>query len=1180
MSVKTNASAHPVIRQTLGFVALACGAGAVTPAVLADGAGTTAPVVSVTSSLYETADALMQRGKFVQARAEVLAQLKRNGRALTEAQRKQLIDRLDASNQSIDRLAECEKTLQESEMLIAQGDLRMAHRKVSAVMSRTDATEGEKTAAQSLAGLITERQTEIKAQLPAIIKNAAAQFERGNHEAARELLASVYRSGAEIAAEDRLVADSYQVKLMDLDRALSGDQLALAQPGTVRREQPAKPAEPAKADEPAKPATTEPLPQMQPVGEPQKPAEPAEPAKAAEPAKPAEPAKAAEPVSTPEPEAKPAEAKPAETQPDYVQIALKADAQRTLAEADAAFDAGRYSEALRKYSAASTSQRGYLSAEEAARADRRLNECKVRLRDNTGGTLADDTVKQMELIRQRSTAEFTNQIDEAGRSLAAGDTKKARDLTAGADVTIKNARAYYSQAELDAFAKKVNDLNARIAQTEDQAAAAAAKDKEAKLAKDAQDAQTRLREEKERKIYDSLLRVRELQRDRKYTEALQIIDQVLYLDPNNATAQILRDTIGDLRQYDLYNKYKRLAGKGVQQGELDTHEALVPPVSIVAFPADWPQKTFTRTEQLGATESPENRRAMASLEGKKIPVQFKGVPLENVLAYIAKTTNTDVDPNWESLKSIGVEPSARVNLSLMHEVTAKVALERVLGQLKCDPGSKLDWAVNDGVVTVASADTIKRHTTSLAYNITDLLLETPNYKDVPELDLARVLANKSDLDTRSSPFAKAAQRDERSERADRIRKILDLMQRTVDPESWREQGGETGSIAEHNGTLIITQTPRNHAAIAGLLSKLREIRSLQINVESRFLLVSQDFFEQIGFNVSVYFNAQSNVVTAAQQLDPGIRPSDFFDFTTTNGTRRVIDSSTYAPSGSTTPVIVPPGPTTRAVQNTVTPTNWSPIGVGSNSLGLSQGLLPAAGFARDVLSSAPALGIAGTFLDDIQVDFLVKATQADRRTVTLTAPRLTLTNGQTSNVYVVTQRAIVTDLEPVVGDSAVGFDPTTGTVAEGVVMLVEAVVSADRRYVTMNIDTSVNTIREIANQEITATVAGALQGSGQAGAFIQLPVVQTTRVQTTSTVPDEGTLLLGGQRIVTEVDIETGVPVLSKIPIINRFFTNRIQSKEESTLMILVKPTVLIQTEEEEKNFPGLLDSARTGLGN
>ena len=98
------------------------------------------------------------------------------------------------------------------------------------------------------------------------------------------------------------------------------------------------------------------------------------------------------------------------------------------------------------------------------------------------------------------------------------------------------------------------------------------------------------------------------------------------------------------------------------------------------------------------------------------------------------------------------------------------------------------------------------------------------------------------------------------------------------------------------------------------------------------------------------------------------------------------------------------------------------------------------------------------------------------------------------------------------------------------------------------------------------------------GSFIQLPTVTVTRVRTTVTVPDEGTILLGGQRLITELEVESGVPVLSKIPILNRFFTNRVESKEEQTLLILLKPTVIIQNEQEERAYPGLSDSVRSGL--
>jgi type II secretory pathway component GspD/PulD (secretin) len=69
-------------------------------------------------------------------------------------------------------------------------------------------------------------------------------------------------------------------------------------------------------------------------------------------------------------------------------------------------------------------------------------------------------------------------------------------------------------------------------------------------------------------------------------------------------------------------------------------------------------------------------------------------------------------------------------------------------------------------------------------------------------------------------------------------------------------------------------------------------------------------------------------------------------------------------------------------------------------------------------------------------------------------------------------------------------------------------------------------------------------------------------------VPDGGTLLIGGQKLASEAEVEAGVPVLSKIPILKRLYSSRTTVKDEQTLLILVKPQILIQPEQEEMAFP------------
>jgi len=98
-------------------------------------------------------------------------------------------------------------------------------------------------------------------------------------------------------------------------------------------------------------------------------------------------------------------------------------------------------------------------------------------------------------------------------------------------------------------------------------------------------------------------------------------------------------------------------------------------------------------------------------------------------------------------------------------------------------------------------------------------------------------------------------------------------------------------------------------------------------------------------------------------------------------------------------------------------------------------------------------------------------------------------------------------------------------------------------------------------------IGGDTSNQNQNG-FVQQPNIQLTELNSTVTVPDGGTLLLSGQTVAGEVEIEAGVPILSKIPFLKRAFTNRSYAKDEQVLLILVKPTIIIHREVERKQFP------------
>jgi type II secretory pathway component GspD/PulD (secretin) len=88
--------------------------------------------------------------------------------------------------------------------------------------------------------------------------------------------------------------------------------------------------------------------------------------------------------------------------------------------------------------------------------------------------------------------------------------------------------------------------------------------------------------------------------------------------------------------------------------------------------------------------------------------------------------------------------------------------------------------------------------------------------------------------------------------------------------------------------------------------------------------------------------------------------------------------------------------------------------------------------------------------------------------------------------------------------------------------------------------------------------------------FFQQPTFTQISINTTVTVPDGGTVLLGGLKTLSEARNEAGPPILSKIPYLNRLFRNTAFGRESQSLLIMVTPRIIIN-EEEEQIFLGNL---------
>ena len=224
------------------------------------------------------------------------------------------------------------------------------------------------------------------------------------------------------------------------------------------------------------------------------------------------------------------------------------------------------------------------------------------------------------------------------------------------------------------------------------------------------------------------------------------------------------------------------------------------------------------------------------------------------------------------------------------------------------------------------------------------------------------------------------------------------------------------------------------------------------------------------------------------------------------------------------------------------------------------------------LVSGEGLQLSYFIFNDSMLKGFLRAVQESKDSEILTSPRITLSNTQRGNIAVVKTINYIQSTS--VSEGVV--TPVIGTVPEGTTFDVRPIVSADRKYVYLEVTPSVFEVEEITSFTFSglttdATVGGTSQGTTVVPPeqTVQLPTVNVSQVSVTVCVPDKGTLMIGGLGSISKETLTTGIPILSKIPVLKRLFSRDQKNNKKSNLVILLKPTIIIK-EELEAHFLSL----------
>ncbi len=612
-----------------------------------------------------------------------------------------------------------------------------------------------------------------------------------------------------------------------------------------------------------------------------------------------------------------------------------------------------------------------------------------------------------------------------------------------------------------------------------------------------------------------------------YQVASNLADEILAGDPTNGDAKRLRriaidaanDASEDSNHKQLLDEWKHVFEQ--------LAEAYAPQVDAYSFPSTWDDLQNKRTPPVLSTarnmvEDPQNREVRNRLEATRTTVQFIETRIDGdggAADYLHRISGVN----------IVVLPAAKEGKSDADMTIEKLALDQPVKvsqilQLICDLKG-LAWNIENGVVQITTPQAAQGAMFVQLYDVKDLATPINNFPG-EEVNL--------------DPKGEHQTTEEAKEPVPDfvLDNIGELITNNVDKTVW-EGGGTVEPVPP--GTLVIKCPATTHAKVQQLLNGLRGAGGLQVSIETRFVTVQDNFLQDIGVDLR------------------GLGDN-------TGGQGVAGKGGIQGPGGITAPV-------TFDDVFFGSPGNPGGIGTGNDAgvfynIQSADGDLIAARFENlydvslgkpGVLTNLGGLSFQGTLIDDTQLEVILRAVQKSDRSTVVIAPRLTAYNGQRANVTVLNQVSYISDFDVEIAQASQIGDPIVQTLRDGVILDLRPVVSADRRFITMELRPTVAILtRPIAT--FSTTLANGPPVT------IQLPEIAVQRVRTTVTMPDNGTLLLGGLKFFEEKRLDSTVPWLDKIPVASFFFSRKGTYLEKRNVLVLIRASIL----RPEENEPGV----------
>ncbi|MDD5458816.1 MAG: hypothetical protein PHF37_05445 [Phycisphaerae bacterium] len=733
--------------------------------------------------------------------------------------------------------------------------------------------------------------------------------------------------------------------------------------------------------------------------------------------------------------------------------------------------------------------------------------------------------RRIEIIRGMARAVVNDAVEKAQAFIGEQKFDQADAVIASALRTVNENQIQLGEDLYNYYSAQLRQVSGQIADARQTRLEQIDQERIAEATRAQENFRQQMEIERQRRINELMENALTFKKQQRYQEALGQVNSLIAIDPQNNNAlilkQLLEDTISFREQISIEDEKQKERSSVFMR----TSEAAIPYAEEMTHSKTWKEIVEKRKAEETLLQDPVNQATYDQLDQV---VDLRMFSPDMPLSEAVEELKNAVSPSlklvviWRDLEeNAGIDRTTPINMDAISGITLRTALGLLL---KAVAGGfvELGYTVANGVVTIGPEESLETSLETLAYDVSMLVSKPANYRFNAPTGGSTGSGGGSGGDTFEEQTAQNESERESGtetllvETQQRQTDLISLIQETIEPDSWYDNGGE-GTITFYSGKKLIVRQIRDvHDQIETLLKEMRKSLSEQVSLEARFLTVGENFLEDIGLDVDI-----------------------FYDF---GGRLGVVNFEQGSASLA------------------------SPIDTGV-----------AGSFGSAVTPATQLTGTYGNiFLNDLQVNFLLRATQAHQDTESLISPKVTVLHGESAAFRV--QRTIRYALMPDIqtNDREGGFSGYSsssnlqqeyGSIVTGTRLNITPIITPDKKHVLLDIEAE---LRDFLGFERTQIEIPNLGGAANTtGPLIYnappLPQTELSRVMTRVIVPDGGTLLLGGQKVSEDIKRQAGTPILSKLPIIGRAFNNKSRVKDQRILLILVKPTIILQDEADSE---------------